>query len=110
MFIEPCYVHADNQMNKKLSQKLSALGIAKLPGFFEWLSIHPIMTEVDEEKTGEESCGFHKMIIFCYHHKVLDGVQVRIQLICIYIFLLYFSIIIFPGVYGLGNQHSKFIK
>lgn len=67
-------------MNEKLSQKLSALGLAKLPGFFEWLSMHPIMVEVDEEETTQESSSSHKMIIFAYHHKVLDGVQVRITL------------------------------
>ncbi|KAL0335549.1 UNVERIFIED_CONTAM: DNA annealing helicase and endonuclease ZRANB3 [Sesamum radiatum] len=66
----------ESDMNKKLSKKLSALGIAKLPGFFEWLSIHPIMAEVDGEETTEESSGSHKMIVFAYHHKVLDGVQV----------------------------------
>lgn len=64
-------------MNKKLSKKLSALGLAKLPGFFEWLSIHPIMVEVDGEESRQESSSSHKMIIFAYHHKVLDGVQVR---------------------------------
>ncbi|XP_057791867.1 uncharacterized protein LOC131008825 isoform X2 [Salvia miltiorrhiza] len=65
----------DCDMNKKLSKKLSALGLAKLPGFFEWLSIHPIMVEVDGEETRQESSSSHKMIIFAYHHKVLDGVQ-----------------------------------
>ncbi|GFP84534.1 swi/snf-related matrix-associated actin-dependent regulator of chromatin subfamily a-like protein 1 [Phtheirospermum japonicum] len=65
----------DCDMNKKLSKKLSALGLAKLPGFFEWLSIHPIMVEVDGEETTEESSSSHKMIVFAYHHKVLDGVQ-----------------------------------
>lgn len=65
-------------MNKKLSKKLSALGLAKLPGFFEWLSMHPIMVEVDGDETRQESSSSHKMIIFAYHHKVLDGVQVRI--------------------------------
>ncbi|KAL3824759.1 hypothetical protein ACJIZ3_020788 [Penstemon smallii] len=65
----------DSYMKKKLSKRLSALGIAKLPGFFEWLSIHPIMSDVDGEETWEGSPGSHKMIIFSYHHKVLDGVQ-----------------------------------
>ncbi|XP_011087338.1 DNA annealing helicase and endonuclease ZRANB3 isoform X2 [Sesamum indicum] len=65
----------ESDMNTKLSKKLSALGIAKLPGFFEWLSIHPIMAEVDGEETREDSSGSHKMIVFAYHHKVLDGVQ-----------------------------------
>ncbi|KAI3463878.1 hypothetical protein Pfo_020541 [Paulownia fortunei] len=74
----PLHVSDENQdsdVNKKLSKKLSALGLAKLPGFFEWLSIHPIMVEVDGEETAEESSSSHKMIIFAYHHKVLDGVQ-----------------------------------
>ncbi|XP_073123529.1 uncharacterized protein [Henckelia pumila] len=65
----------DNEMNKILSTKLSALGIAKLPGFFEWLSLHPIMAELDEVENNEGSSGSHKMIIFAFHHKVLDGVQ-----------------------------------
>ncbi|KAL3617824.1 hypothetical protein CASFOL_038145 [Castilleja foliolosa] len=74
----PIHVADDDQdcdMNKKLSKKLSALGLAKLPGFFEWLSIHPIMVEVGGEETTEESSSSHKMIVFAYHHKVLDGVQ-----------------------------------
>ncbi|KAJ8536294.1 hypothetical protein K7X08_034695 [Anisodus acutangulus] len=52
-----------------------ALGIAKLPGFYEWLSIHPIITELDGEETMEASGSCHKMIIFAHHHIVLDGVQ-----------------------------------
>jgi len=52
-----------------LSGKLSyqELGIAKLSGFREWLSLHPIVA-------GSENAS--KMIIFAHHHKVLDGVQV----------------------------------
>ncbi|KAL8547085.1 hypothetical protein ACS0TY_006711 [Phlomoides rotata] len=65
----------DSDMKEKLSKKLSALGLAKLPGFFEWLSIHPIMVEVDGEETTQKSSSSHKMIIFAYHHKVLDEVQ-----------------------------------
>ncbi|CAA0825820.1 SNF2 domain-containing protein / helicase domain-containing protein / HNH endonuclease domain-containing protein, partial [Striga hermonthica] len=65
----------DIDMNKKLSLKLSALGLAKLAGFLEWLSIHPIMVEADGNGTSEESSSSHKMIVFAYHHKVLDGVQ-----------------------------------
>ncbi|EYU23580.1 hypothetical protein MIMGU_mgv1a000528mg [Erythranthe guttata] len=78
---EPLNVSDEDQdkedMNKKLSEKLSALGLAKLPGFFEWLSIHPIMVEADEDEDGttKKSSSSHKMIIFAYHHKVLDGVQ-----------------------------------
>ncbi|XP_059303669.1 uncharacterized protein LOC132055726 isoform X3 [Lycium ferocissimum] len=52
-----------------------ALGLAKLPGFYEWLKIHPIIKELDGEETMEASCSCHKMIIFAHHHIVLDGVQ-----------------------------------
>ncbi|XP_015071058.1 DNA annealing helicase and endonuclease ZRANB3 [Solanum pennellii] len=52
-----------------------ALGIAKLPGFYEWLSIHPIITELGGEEMMEASHSCHKMIIFAHHHIVLDGVQ-----------------------------------
>ncbi|KAI5410188.1 hypothetical protein KIW84_055606 [Lathyrus oleraceus] len=44
------------------------LGIAKLSGFCEWLSFHPLIAGSDNAP---------KMIIFAHHHKVLDGVQVR---------------------------------
>lgn len=70
------FVFVDNDMKEKLARKLSALGIAKLPGFFEWLTMHPIMVEGDREGSTEDSSSSHKMIIFSYHHKVLDGVQV----------------------------------
>ncbi|CAA2977536.1 DNA annealing helicase and endonuclease ZRANB3 [Olea europaea subsp. europaea] len=52
-----------------------ALGIAKIPGFLEWLSIHPIIAEFDEQENMELCPRSHKMIIFAHHHKVLDGVQ-----------------------------------
>ncbi|XP_058788404.1 uncharacterized protein LOC131662604 [Vicia villosa] len=42
------------------------LGIAKLSGFCEWLSFHPLIAGLDNAP---------KMIIFAHHHKVLDGVQ-----------------------------------
>ncbi|KAF7806233.1 DNA annealing helicase and endonuclease ZRANB3 [Senna tora] len=42
------------------------LGIAKLSGFCEWLSLHPVVVESENAS---------KMIIFAHHHKVLDGVQ-----------------------------------
>lgn len=53
-----------------LSGKLSnqELGIAKLSGLREWLSLHPLIA-------GSEKAS--KMIIFAHHHKVLDGVQVH---------------------------------
>ncbi|XP_054821419.1 uncharacterized protein LOC129320183 isoform X2 [Prosopis cineraria] len=46
------------------------LGIAKLSGFREWLSLHPVTAESESAS---------KMIIFAHHHKVLDGVQ---ELVC----------------------------
>ncbi|KAI4343927.1 hypothetical protein L6164_011216 [Bauhinia variegata] len=45
---------------------LQELGIAKLSGLREWLSIHPLIAEPDSAS---------KMIIFAHHHKVLDGIQ-----------------------------------
>ncbi|XP_027368431.1 DNA annealing helicase and endonuclease ZRANB3 [Abrus precatorius] len=42
------------------------LGIAKLSGFREWLSLHPLIA-------GSENAS--KMIIFAHHLKVLDGIQ-----------------------------------
>ncbi|XP_060205006.1 uncharacterized protein LOC132632894 isoform X1 [Lycium barbarum] len=60
-----------------------ALGMAKLPGFYEWLKIHPIIKELDGEEMMEASCSCHKMIIFAHHHIVLDGVQVEsLEFLC----------------------------
>ncbi|KAK7301498.1 hypothetical protein RJT34_12363 [Clitoria ternatea] len=42
------------------------LGIAKLSGFREWLSLHPLIAGLENAS---------KMIIFAHHHKVLDGIQ-----------------------------------
>ncbi|XP_028753666.1 DNA annealing helicase and endonuclease ZRANB3 isoform X2 [Neltuma alba] len=42
------------------------LGIAKLSGFREWLSLHSVVAETESAS---------KMIIFAHHHKVLDGLQ-----------------------------------
>ncbi|MED6194350.1 hypothetical protein PIB30_027738 [Stylosanthes scabra] len=42
------------------------LGIAKLSGFREWLSLHPLIAGSECSK---------KMIIFAHHIKVLDGIQ-----------------------------------
>lgn len=63
----------------RFSRKLSdqEIGIAKLSGFREWLSIHPIIAELDAEEDTERSLSSHKMIVFAHHHKVLDAVQVR---------------------------------
>ncbi|VFQ74958.1 unnamed protein product [Cuscuta campestris] len=46
----------DNSGNQDCSAKLSdqALGIAKLSGFCEWLSIHPVITEIDGDETVSE--------------------------------------------------------
>ncbi|EPS69999.1 hypothetical protein M569_04762, partial [Genlisea aurea] len=70
-----CFDAADSDKIEKLSKTLSALGLAKLPSFFEWLSLHPIITEMGDGDTAEADSGSHKMIIFAYHHKVLDAVQ-----------------------------------
>ena len=45
------------------------LGIAKLSGFREWLSLHSFVADSDSSS--------NKMIIFAHHHKVLGGVQVK---------------------------------
>ncbi|KAG7954971.1 hypothetical protein I3843_11G048400 [Carya illinoinensis] len=59
------------------SGKLSyqELGIAKLSGFREWLSIHPLVAESDSTEVLDLHSSSHKMIIFAHHHKVLDGIQ-----------------------------------
>ncbi|GMQ10847.1 hypothetical protein CsSME_00053692 [Camellia sinensis var. sinensis] len=51
------------------------IGIAKLSGFFEWLSMHPIFSELDGADNMEFSISSHKMLIYAHYHKVLDGVQ-----------------------------------
>ncbi|GKU88872.1 hypothetical protein SLEP1_g3086 [Rubroshorea leprosula] len=51
------------------------LGIAKLPGFREWLSIHPIIEKSDAGEEVDSNTRSLKMIIFAHHHKVLDGIQ-----------------------------------
>ncbi|XP_059641491.1 uncharacterized protein LOC132283544 [Cornus florida] len=68
---------------RRSSRKLSEqeLGIAKLSGFCEWLSMHPIIKELDGEENRELSLSSSKMIIFAHHHKVLNGVQVKIAII-----------------------------
>ncbi|KAL6953469.1 DNA helicase [Sarracenia purpurea var. burkii] len=63
------------------------IGIAKLSGFLEWLSMHPIFAESDGADNPELSLSSHKMIIFAHHHKVLDGVQVRNSVVSIYCIL-----------------------
>ncbi|XP_024170416.1 DNA annealing helicase and endonuclease ZRANB3 isoform X3 [Rosa chinensis] len=60
-------------ISKQLSHQ--ELGIAKLAGFREWLSIHPVIAEADGVAKLESDSSSHKMLIFAHHHKVLDGVQ-----------------------------------
>lgn len=52
------------------------VGIAKLSGFREWLSLHPLIAASDEVV---DSPNCHKMIVFAHHHRVLNGVQ---EIIC----------------------------
>lgn len=59
--------------SKKLSYQ--ELGIAKLSGFCEWLSIHPLISESDGVGKLDVNHSSQKMIIFAHHLKVLDGVQ-----------------------------------
>lgn len=61
--------------SKKLSNQ--ELGIAKLAGFREWFSIHPLFAESNGGANLELDSSSHKMLIFAHHHKVLDGVQVK---------------------------------
>ncbi|KAJ8753320.1 hypothetical protein K2173_019719 [Erythroxylum novogranatense] len=59
------------------SRKISyqELGIAKLSGFYEWLSIHPLISEPDRLTEFDVVSRPQKMLIFAHHHKVLDRVQ-----------------------------------
>ncbi|KAK4841748.1 hypothetical protein QYF36_009801 [Acer negundo] len=51
------------------------LGIAKLSGFREWLSIHPFIAESNGAAELDLTPRSSKMLIFAHHHKVLDGIQ-----------------------------------
>lgn len=64
---------------RKFSIKITdqELAMAKLSGFREWLSIHPVVAELNADEYTEKNSSSHKMIIFAHHHKVLDAVQVR---------------------------------
>ncbi|KAL8226611.1 hypothetical protein R6Q57_016443 [Mikania cordata] len=50
------------------------ISIAKLAGFKEWLLMHPIIAESEDEKF-DTSQSSHKMIIFVHYHKVTDRLQ-----------------------------------
>jgi hypothetical protein len=71
-------VGGDRRSPGKLSYQ--ELGVAKLSGFCEWLSIHPLVAQSDDAKDLDLHYSSHKMIIFAHHRKVLDGVQVRLFL------------------------------
>ncbi|KAF5796880.1 putative DNA helicase chromatin remodeling SNF2 family [Helianthus annuus] len=51
------------------------IGIAKLAGFKEWLLMHPIIAESDDDEKFDSSQSSHKMIIFVHYHKVTDRLQ-----------------------------------
>ncbi|KAJ4960943.1 hypothetical protein NE237_020853 [Protea cynaroides] len=51
------------------------LGIAKLSGFCNWFSIHPIVTDTEAARNSDMDFNSHKMIIFAHHHAVLDRIQ-----------------------------------
>lgn len=52
------------------------VGLSKVSGFIEWLSLHPIVAEADNLNNADVNESSHKMIIFAHHLKVLDGLQV----------------------------------
>lgn len=73
-----CHFLSDSEAICKSSQlSYQELGIAKLSGFCEWLSIQPLISESDGAAELDVNTNSQKMIIFAHHHKVLDGVQVR---------------------------------
>ncbi|KAL9227343.1 hypothetical protein vseg_003040 [Gypsophila vaccaria] len=51
------------------------LGIAKISGALEWLSLHPVFAEAESSINEEVDASSHKMIIFAHHLKVLDKLQ-----------------------------------
>ncbi|KAK4750446.1 hypothetical protein SAY87_003928 [Trapa incisa] len=51
------------------------LGIAKLSGFCQWLSLHPLLAVSEDAFCSDMDLNPQKMIIFAHHHKVLDKVQ-----------------------------------
>ncbi|KAK9075476.1 hypothetical protein SSX86_003800 [Deinandra increscens subsp. villosa] len=59
------------------SSRLSSqvIGIAKLSGFKEWLLMHPIIAESDDDESFDSSQSSHKMIVFVHYHKVTDRLQ-----------------------------------
>ncbi|KAK3021011.1 hypothetical protein RJ639_045142 [Escallonia herrerae] len=70
---DECDANGGSCTSRKL--KNQEIGIAKLSGFREWLSIHPIVADLDVGDGMERSLSSQKMIIFAHHLKVLDRVQ-----------------------------------
>nr|GEV10233.1 DNA annealing helicase and endonuclease ZRANB3 isoform X1 [Tanacetum cinerariifolium] len=62
---------AAHNSSKPSNQSIS---MAKLSGFKEWLLMHPIIAESDDEHF-DSSESSHKMIIFLHHLKVTDRLQ-----------------------------------
>jgi len=72
-----CCWYADNRGRKSQNElSYQVLGIAKVFGFLEWLSLHPIVSDTYDSDNCEMNASSQKMIIFAHHHKVLDKVQV----------------------------------
>ncbi|XP_074316409.1 uncharacterized protein LOC141652718 [Silene latifolia] len=67
------YGNGTRRCQEELSDQV--LGIAKVSGALEWLSLHPIFTEADDSVNVEVDASSHKMIIFAHHLKVLDKLQ-----------------------------------
>ncbi|KAI7748957.1 hypothetical protein M8C21_011088, partial [Ambrosia artemisiifolia] len=66
-------VEDDRCNSSRLSTQV--IGIAKLAGFKEWLLMHPIIAESDDDEKFDSSQSSHKMIIFVHYHKVTDRLQ-----------------------------------
>ncbi|MFS7901003.1 hypothetical protein Hanom_Chr00s159976g01824981 [Helianthus anomalus] len=66
------------------------ISITKLVGFKEWLLLHPIIAESDDDEKFDSSQSSHKMIIFVHYHKVTDRLQVmKYSILClVYHFML----------------------
>ena len=65
----------DDAVRNSSKPSNQAISIAKLSGFKEWLLMHPIIAESDDERF-DSSESSHKMIIFVHHLKVTDRLQV----------------------------------
>lgn len=66
----------DNRGRKSQNElSYQVIGIAKVFGFLEWLSLHPIVSDTDDSNNCEMNARAQKMIVFAHHHKVLDKVQ-----------------------------------